>query len=149
MIRRPPRSTLFPYTTLFRSPGARDAGLRAAVVAPGRRQGHRDPRALRDAADPVLPGAERVGRPARRPGRRPAGGGPAPAGARCTPPTSFPSGSGQRELHRLDLLTVGRHAASGSDGPVEDHGPDAGSRRRTDPADALWGGAAPDRKSVV
>src|SRR5258708_27873725 len=28
MIRRPPRSTLFPYTTLFRSPGA--AGLRPA-----------------------------------------------------------------------------------------------------------------------
>src|SRR2546427_6995989 len=26
MIRRPPRSTLFPYTTLFRSPG-RDEGL--------------------------------------------------------------------------------------------------------------------------
>src|SRR2546422_1234608 len=26
MIRRPPRSTLFPYTTLFRSPGARSAG---------------------------------------------------------------------------------------------------------------------------
>src|SRR5258706_3434253 len=25
MIRRPPRSTLFPYTTLFRSPEARDA----------------------------------------------------------------------------------------------------------------------------
>src|SRR2546425_3499909 len=24
MIRRPPRSTLFPYTTLFRSPGQRD-----------------------------------------------------------------------------------------------------------------------------
>src|SRR2546422_3550239 len=30
MIRRPPRSTLFPYTTLFRSPccGARDQGER-------------------------------------------------------------------------------------------------------------------------
>src|SRR3712207_9020497 len=28
MIRRPPRSTLFPYTTLFRSPGAAD-GSRA------------------------------------------------------------------------------------------------------------------------
>src|SRR5690349_24241002 len=27
MIRRPPRSTLFPYTTLFRSAGARDAAL--------------------------------------------------------------------------------------------------------------------------
>src|SRR2546426_1650313 len=26
MIRRPPRSTLFPYTTLFRSPGRGDAG---------------------------------------------------------------------------------------------------------------------------
>src|SRR5438552_13999344 len=26
MIRRPPRSTLFPYTTLFRSPGGDDAG---------------------------------------------------------------------------------------------------------------------------
>src|SRR5256885_12250868 len=26
MIRRPPRSTLFPYTTLFRSPKALDAG---------------------------------------------------------------------------------------------------------------------------
>src|SRR5438067_12564455 len=25
MIRRPPRSTLFPYTTLFRSPAAREA----------------------------------------------------------------------------------------------------------------------------
>src|SRR5438270_980724 len=33
MIRRPPRSTLFPYTTLFRSPiGVRR--LRAAVTAP-------------------------------------------------------------------------------------------------------------------
>src|SRR2546430_12523902 len=28
MIRRPPRSTLFPYTTLFRSPGLRNAHLR-------------------------------------------------------------------------------------------------------------------------
>src|SRR5215467_7043839 len=27
MIRRPPRSTLFPYTTLFRSAGADEAGL--------------------------------------------------------------------------------------------------------------------------
>src|SRR3712207_7556052 len=42
MIRRPPRSTLFPYTTLFRSHGAADlrepdpgepAGLGAAVAA--------------------------------------------------------------------------------------------------------------------
>src|SRR2546430_10403482 len=37
MIRRPPRSTLFPYTTLFRSsdsrlPGARHAGLADRVL---------------------------------------------------------------------------------------------------------------------
>src|SRR2546425_1806589 len=32
MIRRPPRSTLFPYTTLFRSP-------RAGLAAPGDTQG--------------------------------------------------------------------------------------------------------------
>src|SRR3712207_8652398 len=34
MIRRPPRSTLFPYTTLFRSPGAR-VGQAQVVGHPG------------------------------------------------------------------------------------------------------------------
>src|SRR2546429_5237403 len=35
MIRRPPRSTLFPYTTLFRSlePGAGEPGFDAAALA--------------------------------------------------------------------------------------------------------------------
>src|SRR2546430_11887997 len=33
MIRRPPRSTLFPYTTLFRSRGAVDGGLVQRLVA--------------------------------------------------------------------------------------------------------------------
>src|SRR3712207_8667692 len=32
MIRRPPRSTLFPYTTLFRSIVARDGGFEHGVV---------------------------------------------------------------------------------------------------------------------
>src|SRR3989440_10314526 len=32
MIRRPPRSTLFPYTTLFRSPGAAQRIVRGDVV---------------------------------------------------------------------------------------------------------------------
>src|SRR2546422_1092389 len=36
MIRRPPRSTLFPYTTLFRSRGRR---LRPVFVTSGRREG--------------------------------------------------------------------------------------------------------------
>src|SRR5258708_30417610 len=45
MIRRPPRSTLFPYTTLFRS---------GAVVAPGpHRRGHR-PAALARVLDVAL-----------------------------------------------------------------------------------------------
>src|SRR3712207_7992842 len=37
MIRRPPRSTLFPYTTLFRSgrPDRGEPGLRAEVLRPG------------------------------------------------------------------------------------------------------------------
>src|SRR2546422_3405554 len=36
MIRRPPRSTLFPYTTLFRSPRARTRRSRPAVRASSR-----------------------------------------------------------------------------------------------------------------
>src|SRR3712207_8419461 len=35
MIRRPPRSTLFPYTTLFRSEAGRLGGVEAAVVEVG------------------------------------------------------------------------------------------------------------------
>src|SRR5438067_5500544 len=46
MIRRPPRSTLFPYTTLFRSPGGGRAGRGPAAAAvqrglrPGRSEEH-------------------------------------------------------------------------------------------------------------
>src|SRR2546430_3910398 len=36
MIRRPPRSTLFPYTTLFRSHLAADFGFPLIVVVPNR-----------------------------------------------------------------------------------------------------------------
>src|SRR3712207_9366616 len=35
MIRRPPRSTLFPYTTLFRSVFAKFPGLRVALIEGG------------------------------------------------------------------------------------------------------------------
>src|SRR5438034_2005790 len=54
MIRRPPRSTLFPYTTLFRS-----------------RHRHRDPGDLGARARPVVRG--RSARAPARPHRRPAG----------------------------------------------------------------------------
>src|SRR3712207_8609746 len=40
MIRRPPRSTLFPYTTLFRSCGRKTGPVQATVLCgqPGRKQ---------------------------------------------------------------------------------------------------------------
>src|SRR5215216_1459480 len=47
MIRRPPRSTLFPYTTLFRARGRRAGGVPAAPRARGR---SRDPVPTRPAA---------------------------------------------------------------------------------------------------
>src|SRR2546426_6392327 len=45
MIRRPPRSTLFPYTTLFRSPHTRAGGrcanrARPSAAQPGRSEEH-------------------------------------------------------------------------------------------------------------
>src|SRR2546427_7017666 len=39
MIRRPPRSTLFPYTTLFRSDGDYDRGVQSRIGG-GRREPH-------------------------------------------------------------------------------------------------------------
>src|SRR3712207_8320631 len=72
MIRRPPRSTLFPYTTLFRSPlynvvgngiGPLDRGTPAPLVAPGLvAKG-------RAAGVPVGGGSEQPGQTHRRPGR--------------------------------------------------------------------------------
>src|SRR2546426_8438488 len=65
MIRRPPRSTLFPYTTLFRSPAAGevlpDARGRLPAQAVGRRGDgpHGDPRAH---GRPLLRGAPGGGR---------------------------------------------------------------------------------------
>src|SRR3989442_15530979 len=83
MIRRPPRSTLFPYTTLFRSPsGLRRAG--AVVLARlGRRPRHARPGApVGEGSLPgVLPLYERRGypgppHPLRRAQQAPAPGGP-------------------------------------------------------------------------
>src|SRR5256885_5467821 len=53
MIRRPPRSTLFPYTTLFRSEQPRHIRIcrRIAVRKPSWR-----PRDFRPVSDTVLPG---------------------------------------------------------------------------------------------
>src|SRR2546430_10786333 len=56
MIRRPPRSTLFPYTTLFRS--APGSGPGAHALGDRRRNGHLDGGSAEDAlhlAEPPLP----------------------------------------------------------------------------------------------
>src|SRR5258708_9652379 len=45
MIRRPPRSTLFPYTTLFRSAGPGDAGGRGHRLYGADRGGAHEPAA--------------------------------------------------------------------------------------------------------
>src|SRR2546422_2005844 len=52
MIRRPPRSTLFPYTTLFRSRGG--ASVQGGMVG---RQVHLAQRALREIHGVVVPAA--------------------------------------------------------------------------------------------
>src|SRR5258707_12048223 len=81
MIRRPPRSTLFPYTTLFRSQGA-VLLLRDAAIEPGRgarragqpidhdvveQQVHRE--AITWVAGTVAPGLEFFHDPRRQPDR--------------------------------------------------------------------------------
>src|SRR2546429_387641 len=122
MIRRPPRSTLFPYTTLFRSPAARGAAralqargrLRAVRVGlPGQlghdlRAGARGRRDLLGRAQPRehrgrLPaGARRDVRvPALR--ARPPGVG-APGGARARPPAMAACETLREQPERVDKL---------------------------------------------
>src|SRR5690242_20828641 len=57
MIRRPPRSTLFPYTTLFRSRGAAETRRRGRVPRPADGPGPARPAA---AADPRRGGRVRA-----------------------------------------------------------------------------------------
>src|SRR5204863_8124487 len=49
MLRRPPTSTLFPYTTLFRSRDRRDAGGRASSMIPRSRSRRERPLEEREA----------------------------------------------------------------------------------------------------
>src|ERR1041385_1914609 len=66
MIRRPPRSTLFPYTTLFRSDRLRRAGKQRVVLERQRRNG----RDLAPRLDGVRRAAERLAQLAIGPDRR-------------------------------------------------------------------------------
>src|SRR5689334_24636154 len=64
MIRRPPRSTLFPYTTLFRSPRALDRGGVASHARRARAHLRREPRRAPRRRPPLRP-SRRQARPAR------------------------------------------------------------------------------------
>src|SRR5256885_12307295 len=84
MIRRPPRSTLFPYTTLFRSVGSiRERGLLDRVF--------RNQESLADevatAMEPPLPAVE-IGESVDTVFADLSGGSPAVVGARAGPPRS-------------------------------------------------------------
>src|SRR2546425_3082388 len=59
MIRRPPRSTLFPYTTLFRSVPVDRPGLDLGVPPPRGARTPRDHRIGGDARLPAAPGPRR------------------------------------------------------------------------------------------
>src|SRR5256885_11816662 len=61
MIRRPPRSTLFPYTTLFRSGSLqqmRQSGLVELEIVPGVRNGFREERHFLQACALPLRGSD-------------------------------------------------------------------------------------------
>src|SRR6266436_7759176 len=63
MIRRPPRSTLFPYTTLFRSPpDPPGAGERTAGHRPGAVPGGSDGREPHHTLPGEIPHVEQLGR---------------------------------------------------------------------------------------
>src|SRR3712207_7600139 len=68
MIRRPPRSTLFPYTTLFRSPSgaARVRGWASPATARGRGERERSAAADREASADTTRSAPATHRRTRR-----------------------------------------------------------------------------------
>src|SRR3712207_335670 len=89
MIRRPPRSTLFPYTTLFRSGFRRGGRRRDVAELPGRGRGSVTG-AARDSSGGGLPGGDQQALPAKRLRRE--GGWPALRRRVHRPPTHGPRG---------------------------------------------------------
>src|SRR5256885_8735811 len=71
MIRRPPRSTLFPYTTLFRSPFVEDEGAQGEALSSLDRFPERAGRTSRSCESVDQDGGVEVDHRARRPCRRP------------------------------------------------------------------------------
>src|SRR5256886_12002283 len=107
MIRRPPRSTLFPYTTLFRSPLMSLAGRVAVVTGASRGLGRAIALALAEAGADVALAArakrdlEDTGALVQRAGRRAL---VAPTDVASYAEVEALIGRAVRELGRLDIL---------------------------------------------
>src|SRR5258708_11458238 len=139
MIRRPPRSTLFPYTTLFRSPSARarraavpvplpaplpavavDAGQIGGVLALAWQPGEELVRVIPGGRDPQL----RQRRPRRRPARlvtRRNRGRLLPGGLQADDIPGLPRGPrGPRHRPAGQQEQVPRRVGGPADNPAED-----------------------------
>src|SRR2546422_7908083 len=154
MIRRPPRSTLFPYTTLFRShadPG--DARRPAPARRARRRADHRDARPEgrlrgRHAVLAGQCGRDRAARRRRRPlllrGAIPGGG----LGAGGSPLSPDGPAGGRAGPRRRRAAPPGLPLLAALRGPLRrDRGRGAGRVRRA--GGALWGAGPPRRGSSL
>src|SRR2546430_1957604 len=123
MIRRPPRSTLFPYTTLFRSGDGGEAPLRGRIsdgagARAGAVPGGRHQQSLRGHSLGLGRRARRRARPRGERQPAPGSGRPVRAGARLGTPTRWqrdrePNGRGAHR--RLDVRATG--ASRGGERP--------------------------------
>src|SRR2546430_1132556 len=106
MIRRPPRSTLFPYTTLFRSPVASD--VRPGRVSGGKRGQSRDRRARGEVHETDLPAPRPV-----RIGRSNRGGTLVRPAAICQRGSDRDLGVELRRVHDVTHRVSGRRVVQG------------------------------------
>src|SRR2546430_2694850 len=106
MIRRPPRSTLFPYTTLFRSPVASD--VRPGRVSGGKRGQSRDRRARGEVHETDLPAPRPV-----RIGRSNRGGTLVRPAALCQRGSDRDLGVELRRVHDVTHRVSGRRVVQG------------------------------------
>src|SRR2546422_2600745 len=125
MIRRPPRSTLFPYTTLFRSPATHRRAVHRTIVLIGAGGGERDGVRLAVAAHDRT--ARERGRPERLDAVRDA--------PRAGPRPGDGAAYRDRVHRRVRAPVVG---AEERDGPVvpHRHGPDGTATPATPPPPA-------------
>src|SRR2546426_3882401 len=126
MIRRPPRSTLFPYTTLFRSPDREDPRHRLQQPAPPEPEPTEDEVRLSPRPAPRHPGGAHL---------RPRRVAPPPGGRRVDPARPVQGPEGRARHLALPVLPVSVRRVRRADHPPA--GPHAGSEARLPEAELL------------